>query len=604
MGEIKTEPKQIFDEYKSGTEFKDGFGEKGIFEQSKINERFYFGDHWHGANTGNTRPLVRRPLIKRIADYKISSVTSAPISVNFSADGIPDNTGLKEQKEEYRNNLLEGMEFQGETNNAEIGVILEVLSDYFATTAERVKFDIKKETLLRNAYISGTAVAYTYWDSGIITGLYADEGKKQLIKGDIAFEILNVENIVFGDPNLSDCQSQPYIIISQRLDCAAVKREAKKNGIKADEIEKIKPEGKDTYKVNAGTYGETEQEGTERITVLTKFYKEWNDEGTDYKVMCVKATEKAYVKEPFDIGIKLYPLAVLRWNDRFSCAYGDSDITFQIPNQIAVNRAFSMEIWGIITNGMPLTVVNGDTVTDKITNSPGQVIKVYGTNEDVAGAVRHIPPPAFSGPLINAIENIASATLEDNGATEAALGSIKPDNAAAIIQTREAALQPMQLYQNKFYGCVEDIARIWAEFWLNLYGDRSLKITDESGSYYVPFKAERYKELLINAKVDVGSSPIYSVPASVATLDAMYGNQLIDKLQYLERMPDGIIKDKSGLVEAARQEKEAIAAAENAMAAGGGSGDIASMLAEQYPDIYEQFNSLSPEEQQAVLGEG
>lgn len=597
---IKNSPKQVFEQYKIGTDFKAGLGDKGIFEQSKINERFFFGDHWRGVNSGNSRPLVRRNIIKRIGEYKLSSIAAAPISVNYSADGVPDNTSLKETKEKMRKDLLAGTGFEGETKDAEIGTIMSVLSGYFGTTAERVKFDLKKEKFLRNAYISGSSVAYTYWDGDINTGLYADSERRKLIKGDIAFEILNIENVVFGDPNCDDLQKQPFIIISQRLDCGEVRREAQRNKISPEEREKITPDGKDNYNVNAGTYGETELSENNRVTVLTKFWKEWNKDGTDYVVMCEKVTEKAYVKKPFDIGIKLYPFAVFRWSDRFGTAYGESDITYQIPNQIAINRAHSAEIWAIMTNGMPMMVVNGDTVTEQITNNPGQVIKVYGTAEDVAGAVRHISPPAFSGQLITAVNDIADNTLQDNGASDAALGNIRPDNAAAIIQTREAALQPMQLYQNKFYSAVEDIARIWAQFWVNLYGNRSLKINDSTGSYYVPFNADRYRDLLINAKIDVGSSPIYSVPAALSTLDALFGAGVINKVQYLKRLPNGIIEDKTGLLEEAENEMKMQQQALMQQSGMGGS-DVMDIIAEQYPDLYAQFQQMSPEQQQAVL---
>ena len=593
MSKIKTAPEAIFEEYKKGNSFKDGLGEKGIFEQSKKNEDFYYGTQWRGIQAGNSRPLVRRNIIKRIGEYKLSSIASAPISVNYSADGVPDNSGLKEQKEQYRQNLLDGEDFNGQTDDIELATVMGILSEYFGTTAERVKFDYKKEQLLRNAYISGTGVAYTYWDSSIKTGLYADQGKTQPISGDIDFQILNIENVNFADPNCTEVQSQPFIIVSQRLDCDEVIREAQRNGISSNDREKITPDGKDTYKVNAGTYGENEQTDNNRVTVLTKFWKEWDKDGTDYKVMCTKVTEKAFVRKPFDIGIKLYPFAVFRWSDRYSSIYGESDITYQIPNQIAINRALSAEIWAIMTNGMPMMVINGDTVTEKITNNPGQIIKVFGTNEDVAGAVRHVTPPNFSSPLINAVNDLTNNTLTDNGATEAALGNIRPDNAAAIIQMREAALQPMQLYQNKFYSCIEDIARIWAEFWLRLYGDRSLKITDDTGSYYVPFHAGRYENIMLNARVDVGSSPIYSVPAAISTLDSLYNNQIISKLQYLERLPDGIIKDKTGLLEDAKAEMQAVQDKEL----------VVQMLAEQYPDLYAQYIKLSPEEQEAMLAQ-
>lgn len=554
---ITTDPKSVFNQYKSGTEYKASIGDKGIFEQSKINERFYVGDQWRGANCGNDRPLVRRNIIKRIADYKLSSITSAPIAVNYSADGVPDNAGLKEQEEQYRKDIKNGMDFIGATDEAEISVIMSVLSDYFKTTAERVKFDAKKEKALRNAYISGTGIAYTYWDGQIETGLYADALKNHAIKGDIAFEILNVENVVFGDPNCEEVQKQPYIIISQRVDCDEVRREARRNRISAEEIEQIKPDNADSYEANAGTRGEQEPTDSNRVTVLTKLYKEWDKEGNGYKVMCVKVCEKAHVRKAWDTGLKLYPLAKMCWTNRTSSAYGDSEITYQIPNQIAINRATSAEIWAIMTSGMPKTVVNGDTVTDPLTNNPGEIIKVLGTNEDVAGAIRHVSPPVFSGQLINALNDLANNTLADSGANDAALGNIRPDNAAAIIQMREAALQPMQLYQNAFYDFIEDIARIWVDFWLHLYGNRRLRIEDRDGVYYMPFSSKRYENLLITARIDVGSSPIWSIPTTISMLDGLYANQLISKVQYLERIPDGIIPDKTGLLREAREELKA-----------------------------------------------
>ena len=39
---------------------------------------------------------------------------------------------------------------------------MSALTDYFKTTAERVKLDDLKEQTLRNAYIAGTGVLYTY----------------------------------------------------------------------------------------------------------------------------------------------------------------------------------------------------------------------------------------------------------------------------------------------------------------------------------------------------------------------------------------------------------------------------------------------------------
>lgn len=555
---IKTDCKSIFSEYTAGTEYKNSIGDKGIYEQSKKNERFYVGDQWYGADFGNSRPLVRRNIIKRIADWKLATISSAPVAVQYSAEGISNNDRLNTQENEYKAALMNGARIVGDTDDAEINVIMDMLSKYWNTTAERVKFDDKKQEALRKAYISGTAVAYTYWDERIRTGLYADTLKQIPIKGDISLEILDVQNVVFGDPNNEDVQGQPYIIVSQRIDAEDVKREARRNKISADEIDNIKPDDAGAYNINSGTRGEEEPAGSQRVTVLTKFYKEWDDTGDSYRVIAVRVCKGATVRKPWDTGLRLYPFAKLVWSPRYNCAYGDSDITYQIPNQIAINRALSAEIWSIMVSGIPSLIVNGDTVQQNITNNPGQVIKVYGSNEDVAGAMHYVSPPSFGTQLINAVNDLSANTLTDNGANDAALGNVSPDNATAIIQAREASLQPMQLYQSRFYSFVEDIARIWCDFWLHLYGDRKLKVSDSTGVYYINFSPARYENLLIGAKIDVGASPVWSVAATVSTLNNLYANQIIDKIQFLERIPDGIIDRKGELVEQARQEQAAV----------------------------------------------
>jgi len=555
-------------------------------------------DQWHGANCGNDRPLVRRNIIKRIGEQKLSSIATSPVAVNYTADGIPDNSSITEEKEQTKEIILNGGDFVGETEPAEISFITDAMSDYFRITAERVKFDYKKEMALRNCYISGTTIAYTYWDSSIKTGLYADENKTTAISGDINFEILDVENVVFGDPNCEDVQNQPYIIISQRLDVGEVRREAKHNGISAEDIDQIKPDGADYLNLNAGTRGEEEPTDSRRITVLTKFWKQWDKHAKDFTVMCERVTEKVCIRKPFDIGIKLYPFAKMCWIPRYSCTYGDSEITYLIPNQIAINRALSAAVWNLMKTGMPITVVNGDLVEGPLTNTPGQVLKVFGSGEDTARAIHHVQPPAFSGQFVNFINDLAGNTLSDAGANDAALGNLRPDNAAAILQLREAALQPMQIYQNRFYNFVEDIARIWAEFWVRLYGDRQIRYEDKEGTYYIPFHASRYENLLLNVRIDVGSSPIWDVSSTVAMLDSMLGAEIINKIQYLERMPNGIIPDLSGLIKDTREEMQAMVPPPQDDGTGD---DMMTDLQQQYPDIYAELQSLPPEEQQAVL---
>jgi hypothetical protein len=597
------EPEQIFAEYEAGRTFKSGLGRKGLYEQGKINERFYIGDQWHGARCGNDRPLVRHNVIKRIGDYKMAVVASNPVTVNYSVEGVPNTVGISDRARDERDAFAQGQvspqETMGLPPEEELAVTMTALSDYFKTTAERVKFDDLKEQALRNAYVSGTGVLYTYWDDKIRTGLYADESGTTPIQGDIACEVLDIENVYFGDPNLYDVQAQPYIIIAQRKSVADLQREARRNGRSEAEIDAIKPDRDTGYM--AGDMSEDEPEDSRKATVLTKFWKEWAKDGT-CKIMASVAARGATIRYRWDTKLRLYPLAVFRWERRRNCAYGESEITYLIPNQIAINRMLTASVWAVMMLGMPLTLVNGDVVNQPITNDPGQIIKINGTSEDMLNAVRYVNPPNFAPAFDNNIASLISNTLTQSGANDAALGDVRPDNTSAIVAVREAATMPMQTVQNRFYSFVEDVARVWAEMWVTMYGRRSLKIEDENGVWYMPFDGEKYRDLLISVKVDVGASTLWSEIQSVNTLDNLLASQIITPKQYLERLPKGSVPNLSGLI---REMQEAQRAQEEAaMQAPEQQGiDVQSIIDGLPPEYRQAFDSVPPEQQAAMLQE-
>ena len=581
---IKVMPEQIAEEYKKGTEYKNSIGDKGIFEQTRMNERFFVGDQWRGANAGNNKPLTRLNVIKRVGEYKISTIGASPIAVNYSADGVPDTKNIQEQAKALTEQMYDGNgDFSGSANDVEISAVTSAMSDYFRTTAERVKFEQKKDRLLRKAYISGTGICYTYWDPDIETGLYADEGKTTPIKGDIAFETIDVENVVFGDPNSVDVQSQPFIIIARRITIAEALREARRNHQKTEQI-KAENSASD---FNSGDRGENEPAESQRVTVYTKFFKEYSNDDKTYKVCAIRTTEKAVIRPKWDLNLKNYPIAKFVWDERNSSAYGDSEITYIIPNQIAINRALTAQIWATMAHGMPKMLVNGDVINDAVTNDPGQIIKVYGSADDIASAIKYVVPPQFNG-LEAIANNIATNTLTYNGANDAALGQIRPDNASAIIAAREAALQPMQMYQNRFYDFIEDIARIWADFWINHYGKRKIKIIDKGEIKYFPIDAERYKNLMFTARVDVGASTMWSQSITISTLDNLLVNGLITPEEYLERLPKNLIPDVTGLLENIRQRT---AAQQPPAEDNFTDEDIMNDIAAEDPELYAQYMS-------------
>lgn len=598
----RNNPAQIFKEYRDGTQFKSGLGMRGLYEQSKMNERYFIGDQWYGVNCGNDRPLIRHNVIKRIGEYKMSVVGSSPITVSYSADGFPNTLGLKEAIRPIRDGIAQGneayieqmMAMSADTipSNEEVTLIMSALSDYFRVTAERVKFNDKCEQALRNAFISGTGIIYTYWDDKVKTGLYADENRTTPIVGDIGCEVLDVENVYFGDPNLTDIQSQPYILVAQRKSVAELKREAKHNRRPQYEIDQIKPDNETGYE--AGQISENEPSESKKATVITKFWKEWDDDGSDYTLKAIKVCENAVIRPEWDVGIRLYPFASFLWERRRNCAYGESEITYLIPNQIAINRMMTASVWAVMMMGMPMLVVNSDVVdAGSLTNDPGQIISVNGGYEDVHGAMSYLNPPNFSPSFIQNVNTIIGNTLQQSGANDAALGDMRPENTSAIAMLREAATMPLQQTKNRYYSFIEDIARIWAEFWIMKYGKRSIKVEDDTGTWYLPFDGERYRDLLISTRIDVGASGLWSEAQSTITLGNLLDRQIITPIQYLQRLPKGIIPQLEKLI------RELQTAAGGEM--DGGAIDIETLISALPPDLQDTYNNLDPETAQAVV---
>lgn len=160
---------------------------------------------------------------------------------------------------------------------------------------------------------------------------------------------------------------------------------------------------------------------------------------------------------------------------------------------------------------------------------------------------------------------------------------------------------PLQPFKQRFYQFCEDIARIWAEFWIMLYGRRALKIEDENGIWYLPFDGQRYKDLVLSVKVDVGASTLWSEAQSIQTLDNLLAAQLIDPVQYLERLPKGIIPDLTGLINSKRRDMEQQQAMQEAAMQQAMQQQTMAQWAEQpaAPTVEEIIGQLSPEEQEA-----
>lgn len=462
-------PKEIFKEYETSRNYKLSLGEKGLYQQNDINRRFYMGDQWYGANVGADRPLVRHNIIKRIGEYKMGELISDKVHIRYTAEGISYLNKENKDTHTLKSQVAAGeYTFKENADDSEVRMLSEALSSYLEVTNQKLHFDSKAADILKNSFISGTGILYTYWDNE------ADGSK-----GDIACEVLPVENVYFADYSEESVEKQPYIIIVTHCETNLLRRTAAKWG---GQPERIKPD----------SFSDT------KTTVFTKLYKEYKNNSVT--VMAVTVSENALIRPAYSTHLSRYPLNVFQWEKKDNCILGESEVTYLLPNQIAINRMLTASVWASMSMGMPIMTVNGDTVTGEITNDPGQIIKIYGTNEDVAGAIHFVSPPDFSANFSTGISDLITNTLEGSGAGMTTLGKINYNNTAAIQSLSQVSGVSMASLILRYRAFLEEVALLWLDFWTAKYGRRSILIEDTNGQWYFPFDSSRYSNIHFHAK--------------------------------------------------------------------------------------------------------
>lgn len=428
-------PNEIVKQYNVSQNVKSLMGSRGLFEQTKMNERFFAGDQWYGTAYNSSRPLVRHNIIKRIGEYKMGVLAGEETEITF-----------------------------GESASAK------ALNSHFKYWARAKHLEEKLATVLKDSFISGTGVLYTYWQS-------QENGE-----ADINCEVLDILNVAFGDCTLDDVQKQPFIIIKNYRDTEALKNTAIYFGGSKTAVANIKAD-----------YGD-------KTSVYTKFYKE-KDKNGEIKVKAVVVTENAVIRQPFDTNLTLYPICIFAWEKVKNNIFGQSEITNILPNQIAINRLITAQVWASMSMGMPIMTVNGDTVTGEISNDPGQIIKVYGAGEDVAGAIHFVTPPDFSENFNKAITSLTNNTLEMCGGAGALYTNISYNNTAAInamVKNNDISIKILKI---RYLDFLLEAAQVWLDFCLKYYNGRTLK-----GSEKFVWNKDKYKEADFSVEVKQNDS--------------------------------------------------------------------------------------------------
>ena len=155
------------------------------------------------------------------------------------------------------------------------------------------------------------------------------------------------------------------------------------------------------------------------------------------------------------------------------------------------------------------------------------------------------------------------------GATDAALGNVKPDNTSAIIALQKSSSVPMEMVKQDLYQSIEDMGSIWIDLMRAYYGQRYVpvepdeqlqRVLGDDAPLVQAFDFAQLEQVPLSVKLDVGGSAYWSEIAQINTLDNLLTQGKIDIVDYLERVPNGYISNQQELIDTLR-EREAAAQA-------------------------------------------
>ena len=508
-------PQSVRAEYEAGIAFNRGID---LYDCVKTNENFFIGKQWEGVNA-NGLPTPVFNFLKRVVLFSVANVSTDNLKLN--AKPLPSS---------------------GETPTEEVELLSDILNDQFTAIFEYNKLGALIREFCRNAAVDGDGCLYSWWDPDVETG--------QTAEGGIRTEVLRNTQVLFGNPNDREVQSQPYILIEKRMLLEDARRLAEEN--QAD-VDLVTADDKETGDPRL------DQLGGDKVTVVTRLWRN-RETGT---IWACQAARDVMLRGPWDMELKRYPLTWMNWDFVQDCYHGQAMITGLIPNQIFVNKLFAMSMISLMTLAYP-KIIFDRTKISKWTAKVGAAIGVNGNVDNVA----KIMDPAQVSPQISQfIELAISYTQKFLGASDVALGDTRPDNTSAIIALQRAAATPMELTKQSLLQAIEDMGRVYMDFMASCYGTRFVEVpipeerTDpmavrmdmgqpprEPGKVVIPFDFSALRGIPCGVELDVGASSYWSEIASMQTLDNLLMNGRISTVEYLRRLPAGQISDRESLI--------------------------------------------------------
>lgn len=507
---------EIWKRFEKGYSFNENIG---LYDQVTVNENFFIGNQWEGVEA-NGLPTPTYNMFKRVINFQVSTITSDNLVIR--AIPMPSTSKLTMRKLE---------------------IIADVVSQQFAAIVKRNRIVAKNREFLRNAAVTGDGCMHFYFDPTIENG--------QDVKGEIVAEIIDNLRVMFGNPNCSDVQRQPFIMIYRREMVDEVQYRAEQyreaGFCDIEDIESIKPDS-DKFQNKYDNFTD------DKVTVVTYYFKN-RDTGT---IWCIEATEQGILREAYDTEYTLYPLIWINWDYIRDCYHGQAMVTGLLANQKFINKMFALVAISLLTTAFPKVIYDRNRIT-RWDGSVGTAVGVQGNVTDVA---KVLDGASISPQIAQFIELSFDKTHSLLGASDVAMGDSRPDNTSAIIALQRAANTPMELTKQNDHQCLEDAGRIWMDIMSVRYGTRMVEMAmdiEQAGeqplgmelptqTFTRPFDFSILKEIPLTIEQEVGASSYWSEMASMQTLDNLLMNHLITPEQYIERLPNGYINKKQEIL--------------------------------------------------------
>ena len=478
------------------------------------NWEFFSGNQWLHIPETPAMSRLSRPvfnIIKRVTSLFVASITASATTVSFEPLSYYDGTNMNDPD-----------------SNASVYATEEVRNLY-----EKFKMDYRTREALFDGAVTGDYCAHFYWNPNAqpYGGAFSDT------KGEIEMELVDGINVMFGNPNTDDVESQPYILIIGRDTVENLKWEANqyrknkkglgKSGTASDKDTVESITGDAEWQWQTGVGGETEIIGDDDKTnkalyvyLYTKVTKEEPviDEETglpkmepvvdengdpvpekdkkgkpvlDFQgnpifktrplkkmvtsVHVTKATRSVNIFEDVDTGLTHYPIAWANWEKQKNQYHGRALVTGIVPNQIFINSMFAMIFRHLQLQSFPKTIYNAELIS-QWNNEVGVALGVRGLQpgQDLRSVATVLQPSDMSNQIVMCIDKCMGYTKECLGATDAQMGNLALENTSALMVLQSSSEAPLENPRQGMLEWHEDIAKVLLDMMGTYYGQRPI----------------------------------------------------------------------------------------------------------------------------------